>query len=132
MSASSATFGATSLISCTIPKVALRTRTIPPPATGASAETRATPGCASPASRTTWPSPSRNATSVSMALRVKACRMGRSELAGVRAASSAMARASSSAARVAKSDARAVKRSITITANMADSSSVVAARGMNT
>src|SRR5207248_2935665 len=33
---------------------------------------------------------------------------------------------------VAKSDARAVKRSITITANIADSSSVVAARGMNT
>src|SRR5438128_3144577 len=132
MSASSATFGATSLISCTIPKVALRTRTVPPPATGASAETRATPGCASPDSSTTWPSPSRSATSVSMALRVKACRIGRSELAGVRAASSAMARASSSAARVAKSDARAVKRSITITANMADSSSVVAARGMNT
>src|SRR5256885_5015352 len=67
-----------------------------------------------------------------MALRVNACRMGRSESRGVRAASSAMARASSSAARVANSEARAVKRSMTITANIAESSSVVAARGMKT
>ena len=67
-----------------------------------------------------------------MALRVNACRMGPSESRGVRAASSAMARASSSAARVAKSEARAVNRSMTIPANMAESSSVVAARGMKT
>ena len=130
--ASSATFGATSLISCTIPNVALRTRTLPPPATVASADTRATPTCASPDSSTTRPCASSTATSVSMALRVNACRIGRSASEGVRAASSAMARASSSAARMANSDARAVNRSMTITANIAESSSVVAARGMNT
>src|SRR6267143_340013 len=132
MNASSATLGATSLISCTMPKVALRTRTRRPPATGASADTRATPGCASPASSSTCPSESRRATSVSMALRVKAWRMGRSESRGVRAASSAIARASSSAARIANSEARAVKRSITIIAKAEESSSVVAASGMNT
>ena len=106
ISASSATLGATSLISCTIPKVALRTRTRPPPATGASADTRATPTCASPDSSITRPCASSTATSVSMALPVNACRIGRSASAGVRAASSAMARASSSAARMANSDAR--------------------------
>jgi len=49
--------------------------------------------------------------------------MGRSESRGVRAASSAIARASSSAARIANSEARAVKRSITIIAKAAESSS---------
>src|SRR3989475_2176870 len=130
--ARSATFGATSLISWTMPKVALRTRTRPPPATGASAETRATPGWASHASSTTCPWSSRSETSVSMALRVKAARIGRSDSRGVRAASSAIARASSSAARNANNDARAVKRSITITANIAERKSVVAASGMKT
>src|SRR5260221_1115256 len=115
-----------------MPKVALRTRTRPPPAMGASAAMRATPVSAVPDSSTTTPDASTTVTWESLALLVKACRTGRSDWRGTREASPATARASSSAGGMAKSEARAVKRSMTMTANMAERISVVAASGMNT
>ena len=144
MKARSATFGATSFISATMPKVALRTRTNPWSRMGALATTICTPGrsCASPTATTVRPCASTISTCVAISLCVNAGRTRESCCAAwtrsppaassSREASSARTRASSWAPRWANTEARAVNRSMTMTAKAAESVSVVAARGRKT